>query len=107
MPLCVTGGAQSSGKAVQGKRVSVVASTRAQPAEARVVEAPRVDTRSHYVVQTLPARLRSLKPPIDKPNPKIGIGQFLSCSLGSERCPTSGITVLMAHRASCAVLPVK
>lgn len=77
MPLCVTGGAQSSGKVVQGKRVSIVASAQAQPVEARAVEAPRVDTTSHYVVQTLPARLRSLKPPIDKPNPKIGIGQSL------------------------------
>ena len=74
--LCVlTGATQPSGKAVQGKRVSIMASARAQPAEAQAVEAPRVDTRSHYVVQTLPARLRSLKPPIDKPNPKIGIGE--------------------------------
>ncbi|BDA42493.1 probable POC1 centriolar protein homolog A at N-terminal half [Coccomyxa sp. Obi] len=75
-PRSKPGGTQSSGKAVQVKRVSIVASARAQPAEARVVEAPRVDTRSHYVVQTLPARLRSLKPPIDKPNPKIGIGRM-------------------------------
>ena len=76
--LCVlTGGNLSSGKALQGKRVSIVASARAEPAEARVVEAPRVDTRSHYEVQTLPARLRNLKPPIDKPNPKIGVGQQL------------------------------
>ncbi len=68
----------SPGKAVQGKRVSIMASARSQQADAApAVEAPRPDTKSHYIVQTLPARLRSVKPPIDKPNPKIGIGTVL------------------------------
>jgi hypothetical protein len=39
-----------------------------------------VDTKSHYIVQTLPARLRNVKPPLDKPNPKIGIGALPSLS---------------------------
>lgn len=32
------------------------------------------EPHSKYVVATLPARISSLKPPMDKPNPKLGVG---------------------------------
>lgn len=73
---------QSPSKVAPAKRVSIAASARAQPTQAspaRPAEGPRMETRSHYIVQSLPARLRNVKPPIDKPNPKIGIGH--SCTL--------------------------
>jgi hypothetical protein len=57
------------------KRVSLVASARGQKEGARLAEAPeKAPGRSRYVVMPLPAELRSTRPPLDKPNPRIGIG---------------------------------
>ena len=42
------------------------------PGDGALEVAPAI--RAHYMVCELPVRLPSVKPPTDKPNPKIGIG---------------------------------
>ena len=44
------------------------------------------DPKSRYIIQQLPIKLPNQKPPLDKPNPKLGVGELL-CLLGSMQQP--------------------
>ena len=43
-------------------------------------------SKSRYIIQQLPVNLPNQKPPLDKPNPKLGVGE-LSYLLGSMQQP--------------------
>lgn len=55
--------------------------TQAQPPKQR---APPGEPKSRYVIQQLPVKLPNQKPPLDKPNPKLGVGELSFVSIG--RC---------------------